>query len=66
VYRVYIGAKGTDARWVGQRCRVLFRFKGPGPRNALVEFADGTQVVVPTYGGGRIGATLRLPGRRGT
>lgn len=25
----------------GQRCRVVLASKGPGPRNALVEFEDG-------------------------
>jgi hypothetical protein len=56
---IYMGTKGTAPRWVGQPCRVLVRSKGPGPRNALVEFEDGSRIVVPTYAGGRVGATLR-------
>jgi len=55
----FLGAGGTDARWVGQPCRVLVRATDGRPRNALVEFPDGSRVVVPTYAGGRVGATLR-------
>lgn len=29
----------------GQPCRVLARGPGPGPRNVLVEFEDGTRIV---------------------
>jgi len=29
----------------GQACRILARARGPGPRNVLVEFADGLRVV---------------------
>jgi hypothetical protein len=29
----------------GQRCRVLARGRGPGPRNLLLEFADGFRLV---------------------
>lgn len=29
----------------GQPCRVLCAGRGPGPRNILVEFADGLRVV---------------------
>ncbi len=48
----YLGDRQTAERWRGQPCRVLIRAKGPGPRNALVEFADGSQVVV--LGSGRV------------
>ncbi len=33
----------------GQRCRVVARGAGPGPRNILVEFADGYRVVTHRY-----------------
>lgn len=33
----------------GQRCRVVTRGRGPGPRNILVEFADGYRVVTHRY-----------------
>jgi len=56
---VYVGARGTDPRWIGRPCRVLIRAKPPAVRNALVVFDDGSRVVVPTYAGGRTGATLR-------
>jgi hypothetical protein len=60
---IYVGAKGTDPRWIGQPCRVLIRTNKASrgkrvPRNAMVEFADGSRIVVPTYSGGK-GATLR-------
>ena len=36
-------------KWLGERkgqpCRVLCRGNGKGPRNVLVEFADGFRVV---------------------
>lgn len=36
-------------RWLperfGQACRVVTSGRGPGPRNLLVEFADGRRVV---------------------
>ncbi|HSL12363.1 MAG TPA: hypothetical protein VLA82_13710 [Actinomycetota bacterium] len=56
---VFVGARGTSPRWVGRPCRILARSGRARPRNALVEFADGTRVVVPTYAGGGVGATLR-------
>lgn len=55
----FLGAKGSDPRWVGQPCRVLARSGRARPKNALVEFPDGSRVVVPTYAGGKVGATLR-------
>jgi hypothetical protein len=64
VRRRYIGTHDTDPRWRDREVRVLFRSKGPGPRNALVEFDTGERVVVPTYAGGR-GSTLRVPPRVG-
>ena len=33
----------------GHPCRVIARAPGPGPRNVLVEFEDGEQVVAPRY-----------------
>ena len=33
----------------GQSCRVLIRARGPGPRNVLIQFSDGTKVIVPRY-----------------
>ena len=39
----------------GEPCRVLVRGRGPGPRNILVEFADGSRVVTQRY------AVRRLP-----
>ena len=33
----------------GHPCRVLARGRGPGPRNVLVEFADGERVVGTRY-----------------
>jgi hypothetical protein len=57
--RFYVGDRLTAARWRNRWVEVLARSKGPGPRNALVEFDTGERVVVPTYSGG-IGATLRL------
>jgi len=62
---VYAGARGTDPRWIGRPCRVLIQAKPPAVRNALVVFDDGSRVVVPTYAGGRTGATLRRIGSRG-
>jgi hypothetical protein len=59
--RLYLGDRQTDPRWSGRLVRVLARGHGPGPRNALVEFDTGEQVVVPTYAGGGTGATLRVP-----
>jgi hypothetical protein len=56
---VFIGARGTAPRWIGRPCRVLARSGHARPRNALVEFDDGSRVVVPTYAGGGVGATLR-------
>jgi hypothetical protein len=58
--RVYTGTKDTDPRWRNRLVEVLVRGKGPGPRNALVEFDTGERVVVPTYSG-RVGGTLRIP-----
>lgn len=29
----------------GQLCRIICRGRGPGPRNILVQFADGERVV---------------------
>lgn len=34
----------------GQRCRVIARGKGPGPRNKLIEFPDGFRCVTTFYG----------------
>jgi len=31
----------------GQYCRVILVAPGKGPRNALIEFDDGTKMVVP-------------------
>jgi len=39
----------------GDPCRILARARGPGPRNILVEFADGRRVVTHRY------AVRRLP-----
>jgi hypothetical protein len=64
VKRVYLGTRDTDERWRDREVEVLVRSKGPGPRNALVEFDTGERVVVPTYAGGR-GATLRVRPRLG-
>jgi hypothetical protein len=58
--RIFVGAGDTDRRWRDRPVEVLARSKGPGPRNALVEFDTGERVVVPTYSGG-VGATLRIP-----
>lgn len=33
----------------GDLCRLLVVGRGPGPRNVLVEFADGERVVAPRY-----------------
>lgn len=33
----------------GHPCRVLARAAGPGPRNVLVVFDDGEQVVAPMW-----------------
>ena len=55
----FLGAKGTDPRWVGQPCRILVTSGRATPRNALVEFPDGSRIVVPTYAGGRVGSSLR-------
>lgn len=33
----------------GQHCRVVARGRGAGPRNVLVEFADGYRVVTPRF-----------------
>lgn len=33
----------------GEHCRVLARGRGPGPRNILVEMADGRQVVTSMW-----------------
>jgi hypothetical protein len=48
---VYLGAKGTDPRWVGRPCDPVRRADGKvivgrstGPRNQLVRFADGSEV----------------------
>lgn len=30
-------------------CRVLVRGPGPGPRNVLIEFADGTKIVTTRF-----------------
>jgi len=30
----------------GQRCKLLCKASGPGPKNALVEFEDGARFVV--------------------
>ncbi|MDP9299076.1 MAG: hypothetical protein M3P11_12905 [Actinomycetota bacterium] len=57
--RFYIGDVKTDERWRNRWVEVLVRGKGPSPRNALVRFDDGSEVVVATYSGG-LGATLRL------
>jgi len=43
----------------GQRCRVLAHGRGPGPRNVLVEFEDGTHVVTTRWN------VRRLPDRSG-
>jgi hypothetical protein len=59
VRRIYVGTMDTEPRWRDREVEVLVRAKGPGPRNALVEFDTGERVVVPTYSGGS-GATLRL------
>jgi len=63
---VYLGAKGTDPKWVGQPCNPVLRPDGKcivgrqgGPRNQLVRFNCGTEVVVSAR-------RLRLTsGRRG-
>ncbi len=41
---VWIGRRFLPARH-GQPCRLVCRGPGPGPRNWLVEFADGQRVV---------------------
>jgi len=61
VRRLYVGTKDTASRWRGRLVEVLVRSSGPGPRNALIEFDTGERVVVPTYAGGGVGATLRIP-----
>lgn len=33
----------------GHPCRVLATSPGPGPRNVLVEFSDGEQVIAPRW-----------------
>lgn len=33
----------------GHACRVLARGRGPGPRNVLIEFDDGEQLVAPMF-----------------
>jgi hypothetical protein len=65
VRRIFVGTRDTDPRWCNRPVTVLARSKGPGPRNALVEFDSGERVVVPTYAGG-VGATLRIPGAGAT
>jgi hypothetical protein len=64
--RYYLGKEprppyepGTDPRWRNRWVEVLVRGKGPGPKNALVEFDTGERVVVLTYAGGPTGALLR-------
>ena len=60
---VYLGDRLTDPRFVGQPCDPVYRadrqpvtvIRGTRPRNQLVVFADGEQVVVP-------GRRLRLAG----
>jgi len=55
--RLYLGDRQTAPELRNRWVEVLFRFKGPGPRNALVRFDDGDERIVPTYAGGGIGAT---------
>lgn len=38
--------KRNPASRKGQRCRVVVKSKGPGPRNGLVEFECGVRIVV--------------------
>jgi hypothetical protein len=58
--RFFLGDAKTDPRWRARWVEVLARGRGPGPRNALVRFDTGEEVVVTTYAGGGVGATLRL------
>jgi hypothetical protein len=41
----YVYRSRSPAGRQGQRCRILARGRGPGPRNLLLEFADGCRVV---------------------
>lgn len=58
---VYLGDRLTDPRWVNQSCDPVLRsdgrrvtvIRGRRPRNQLVVFGDGTEVVV-------LGRRLRL------
>ena len=38
----------------GHRCQVVLRGKGPGPRNILVRFQDGEQLVTTRFAVRRI------------
>jgi hypothetical protein len=40
--------KWRPDRW-GDPCRVLCRGNGRGPRNILIEFADGERIVAPRF-----------------
>lgn len=41
----YWRIRKTLPQRTGEPCRVVVRGRGPGPRNILVEFADGYRVV---------------------
>ena len=43
--RVYVG-KGRP-QWRGLRCRIVKTWRGRGPRNVMIEFADGALAVCP-------------------
>ncbi|CAN5809943.1 hypothetical protein BH11PLA1_BH11PLA1_21170 [soil metagenome] len=34
---------------IGTPCRILINSRGPGPRNLLIEFPDGAQVVTARW-----------------
>jgi hypothetical protein len=33
----------------GRPCRIIAAGRGPGPRNILIEFADGAKIVTPRW-----------------
>ncbi len=45
----YWRIKTTLAERKGQGVKIIARGRGPGPRNVLVEFADGLRVVTFRY-----------------
>ncbi len=43
--RIYVGK--ARPQWKGLRCRILKTWRGRGPHNVMIEFADGALAVCP-------------------